>query len=282
MVMDTALVAGHAVGSPPHGLTRATPRERRHRTWLPSRHLMDESGLTLLDGVRCGAVPVPGGRGHALLACLALEAPRSVGVAQLVDRVWPGVEPEHPQKALQVLVSRTRSRTSSDTVLHEGSGYRLGLRDDQVDALRLRRLLRSAEAARKAGDLDVVRHATRDALAMPITSSAAAGPLADLVEAASRDRSRAQRLLGGVLLGRGDASAALALLQAACSSTPRMRTSWRTCCEPRPRCVGSLRRWRAMPLMPSRPSTGSGRSRARRCDGCTSSCWLATSRCATD
>ena len=180
---------------------------------------MSEAVLTLLDGVRYGGSPVPGERSHALLACLTLAAPRAVGVRQLAEHVWPDGEPERPEKALQVLVSRTRSRTSPGTVLHEGTGYRLGLRDDEVDALRLRRLLAAARAAKTAGDLDVVRHAARDALAIPITS-AGDGPLATLLAAARSDQEQARRLLGGVLLARGDAVSAFDLLEAALAQDP--------------------------------------------------------------
>ena len=98
---------------------------------------MSSPALTLLDGVRWHGDPVTGERGHALLAALVLASPRAVGVGDLVDDVWADDEPEHPEKALQVLVSRTRARTAADAVVHTGAGYRIGLREDEVDALRL-------------------------------------------------------------------------------------------------------------------------------------------------
>ena len=58
--------------------------------------------------------------------------------------MWADDEPAHPEKALQVLVSRTRARTAAEAVVHTGAGYRIGLREDEVDALRLRRLVVSA------------------------------------------------------------------------------------------------------------------------------------------
>lgn len=176
--------------------------------------------LTLLDGVGWRGAAVPGERGHALLATLALAAPRAVGVAELIDQVWTQDVPDHPEKALQVLVSRTRSRTTAEAITHVGTGYRLGLRDDEVDALRLRQLVAAARAARAEGDLDVARLAARDALAVTVTTPARDGALGDLVHAATRDRAAAQRLLGQVLLVRGDAAEALPLLEAALGEDP--------------------------------------------------------------
>ena len=126
---------------------------------------MSTPDLTLLDGVTWQGHDVPKGRGGDLLAALTLAAPRSVAVSELVREVWADDEPAHPEKALQVLVSRVRSQTSPDVVSRVGTGYRLGLRPDQVDLLRLRRLVDDATAARSAGDLDVARLQAREALA---------------------------------------------------------------------------------------------------------------------
>jgi predicted ATPase/DNA-binding SARP family transcriptional activator len=176
--------------------------------------------LTLLDGVTWQGRDVPKGRGSDLLAALTLAAPRSVAVSELVRDVWADDEPAHPEKALQVLVSRVRSQTSTDAVSRVGTGYRLGLRPDQVDLLRLRRLVDDATAARSAGDLDVARLQAREALASPLTTAAEEGPLAEAVAAARDERARARRLLGVVLLARGDAGEALPLLEAALAGSP--------------------------------------------------------------
>ena len=167
---------------------------------------MSSPALTLLDGVRWHGDPVTGERGHALLAALVLASPRAVGVGDLVDDVWAEDEPEHPEKALQVLVSRTRARTAADAVVHTGAGYRIGLREDEVDALRLRRLVVSAREGAAAGDLDVVRLACLEAGAIDVTTAAQDGPLGRLVAAAERDLAAAgvvryAALCDGVLAG---------------------------------------------------------------------------------
>jgi predicted ATPase/DNA-binding SARP family transcriptional activator len=181
---------------------------------------MSAPDLTLLDGVHWQGRDVPKGRGGDLLAALALAAPRSVAVSELVREVWADDEPAHPEKALQVLVSRVRSQTSSEAVARVGTGYRLGLRPDQVDLLRLRHLVDDATAARSAGDLDVARLQAREALATPLTTAAEEGPLAEAVAAARDEQARARRLLGAVLLARGDAGEALPLLESTLAVSP--------------------------------------------------------------
>jgi predicted ATPase/DNA-binding SARP family transcriptional activator len=181
---------------------------------------MSGPDLSLLDGVSWQGRDVPRGRGGDLLAALTLAAPRSVAVSELVRDVWAEDEPAHPEKALQVLVSRVRSQTSADTVSRVGTGYRLGLRPDQVDLLRLRRLVDDGTAARSAGDLDVARLQAREALAWPLTTAAEDGPLADAVSAAREEQARARRLLGVVLLARGDAGEALPLLESTLADSP--------------------------------------------------------------
>src|SRR6478672_12205687 len=92
--------------------------------------------LLLLDDVRWRGKPVAGERAHTLLAALALEPARGVGDGRLVDEIWGADEgPANPTKALQVLVSRTRTQTAHEVVVRNGQGYRLGLPEPDVDAL---------------------------------------------------------------------------------------------------------------------------------------------------
>ncbi|MDQ4053499.1 MAG: helix-turn-helix domain-containing protein, partial [Actinomycetota bacterium] len=126
---------------------------------------MSRPALTLLDGVRWQGRPVPGARTHTLLAMLTATAPRPVSTGELVRGVWVDGPPEHPEKALQVLVSRTRSRTAPEVVELTGAGYRLGLGESDVDALELRRLVAEAQAAEAAPDPDLARLCAEAALA---------------------------------------------------------------------------------------------------------------------
>ncbi|HEX7716480.1 MAG TPA: helix-turn-helix domain-containing protein, partial [Marmoricola sp.] len=92
--------------------------------------------LTLLGEVRWRGEPVVGERPQALLA--ALSRGRAVSAEQLVAEVWRDDVPANAAKALQVLVSRTRSTCGPDAVVRAGDGYRLGLSPEEVDSLVLR------------------------------------------------------------------------------------------------------------------------------------------------
>ncbi|HET6153440.1 MAG TPA: BTAD domain-containing putative transcriptional regulator [Marmoricola sp.] len=139
------------------------------------------TALTLLDGVRWNGEPVVGDRAQALLAALA-ASPRAVRAEQLVAEVWGDDVPANPAKALQVLVSRTRTACGPEAVVREGDGYRLGLATDAVDALLLLDRARAARAALDS-DADAAGRLAAEAIALaPVTSAATAGegPLAEL------------------------------------------------------------------------------------------------------
>jgi len=145
--------------------------------------------LTLLDGVRWYGEPVVGDRPQALLAALALgtvSGGRAVRAESLVDAVWADDVPANPAKALQVLVSRTRTACAPEAVVREGDGYRLGLGPDEVDALLVRDLVGSA---RDLLDADPAAAGKLAAEAVAVGGSVAStdeGPLAELRSAAHR------------------------------------------------------------------------------------------------
>jgi hypothetical protein len=108
--------------------------------------------LTLLSRVAYRGREVTGPRPRGLLALLAGDLRSGGSTARLVEGLWPEEQPEHPAKALQVIVSRTRAQLGADVIASTSTGYRLSLADDQVDASAV--LLRAAAAARhaQAGD----------------------------------------------------------------------------------------------------------------------------------
>ncbi|MGH3423721.1 MAG: AfsR/SARP family transcriptional regulator, partial [Nocardioidaceae bacterium] len=88
------------------------------------------------------AIDLGGPRSRALVARLALEPGRAVGVDGLVDALWGADVPSDAHNALQSVVSRTRRRLP-DGVLRSGAGgYALDLPADAVDAHRFERLVR--------------------------------------------------------------------------------------------------------------------------------------------
>src|SRR5882672_1867449 len=90
--------------------------------------------LILLSRVAYRDHEVTAPRLRALLALLATDLRTGCSTARLVDGLWPDEQPENPAKAVQILVSRTRSQLGSDLIASTPTGYRLALADDQVDA----------------------------------------------------------------------------------------------------------------------------------------------------
>jgi predicted ATPase/DNA-binding SARP family transcriptional activator len=108
--------------------------------------------LTLLSRVAYRDQEITSPRLRALLALLAGDLRRGVSTTRLVEGLWPDEQPENPAKALQILVSRVRAQLGADVVASTPSGYRLSLREDQVDAAAV--LLSASASARhaRAGD----------------------------------------------------------------------------------------------------------------------------------
>lgn len=98
-------------------------------------------------------VPVTSARQAAILACLALQAPRLAGTALLIDAVWGDEPPARAEQGLQQHVSTLRGllepdrhpRTGSGLLRTEAGGYRL-----QCDALDVADFLAAADAGARA------------------------------------------------------------------------------------------------------------------------------------
>ena len=108
--------------------------------------------LVLLSRVRCRGQEITRPRMRGLLALLAGDLRSGCGTARLVEALWPDERPANPAKALQVLVSHARARLGADVIVATPTGYRLALRDEEVDACAV--LRRAAASARhtRAGD----------------------------------------------------------------------------------------------------------------------------------
>ncbi|MEZ0091397.1 BTAD domain-containing putative transcriptional regulator [Streptacidiphilus sp. EB129] len=108
--------------------------------------------LTLLPRVALRGQEITGPRLRGLLALLAGNLRGGCSVARLVDGLWPEEQPENPGKALQVLVSRARSQFGAELIASTATGYRLALRDDQVDAAALPLAAADCALHAQAGD----------------------------------------------------------------------------------------------------------------------------------
>ncbi|QLH22748.1 BTAD domain-containing putative transcriptional regulator [Streptomyces sp. Rer75] len=104
--------------------------------------------LTVLSTVSYRGEEITAPRLRGLLALLASDLRTGCSTGRLVDGLWPDGQPENPVKAVQILVSRLRSRLGADVVVSTPSGYRLGLGEERVDASAV--LLHAAACAERA------------------------------------------------------------------------------------------------------------------------------------
>ena len=108
--------------------------------------------LTLLSRVCYGSLEISGSRLQGLFALLAEDPHVGSSASRLVDALWPDEQPEHPLKALQVLVARARARFGPNAIVSTPGGYRLSLREDQIDAAAVALRASESEKWSRAGD----------------------------------------------------------------------------------------------------------------------------------
>ncbi|TVL92655.1 BTAD domain-containing putative transcriptional regulator [Streptomyces sp. SAJ15] len=113
-------------------------------------------------------VPLGGARLRALLAALALRAPRPAAtpVDVLIDEVWGDDPPHDAPAALQALVGRLRRAIGKEAVRSALGGYRLDATADDIDLFRFERLVDEGGRALDAGDADTAAVTLRAALAL--------------------------------------------------------------------------------------------------------------------
>lgn len=107
----------------------------------------------VLDGGR--RVPLPSGRGRALLALLALHAGEPVSADRLIDELWGEDPPPTARTVVHGLMSKLRRMLEPDRAKAHpgallqtfGSGYQLTIEPDTVDAHRFKRLIDEAREA---------------------------------------------------------------------------------------------------------------------------------------
>lgn len=113
---------------------------------------MGDVELVLLPRVAFRGREIAGARLGGLLALLADDLRGGCGTARLVEGLWPDEQPEHPTRALQVLVSRVRARLGPDAVVGTPVGYRLALSEEQVDVAAVLARASSAAQSSRVGD----------------------------------------------------------------------------------------------------------------------------------
>ncbi|SNS60177.1 Predicted ATPase [Asanoa hainanensis] len=108
--------------------------------------------LVLLPRVAYRGQEITGSGPGGLLALLADAPSTGASTNRLVADLWPEKRPDHPAKALQVLVSRLRARLGPELIASTATGYRLTLGPDQVDASAVRLFAESSGRSARAGD----------------------------------------------------------------------------------------------------------------------------------
>jgi DNA-binding SARP family transcriptional activator/streptogramin lyase len=95
-------------------------------------------------------VALRGGQQRKLLAILLLHAGEAVSSERLIDELWHGQPPDTAAKALQGYVSSLRKQLGQETVETAGSGYRLTVIAEDIDAQRFEDLLAEARSLDRA------------------------------------------------------------------------------------------------------------------------------------
>jgi predicted ATPase/DNA-binding SARP family transcriptional activator len=175
--------------------------------------------LTLLSRVSYGGLDITGSRLQSLLALLADDLHAGCSTSRLIGALWPDGQPEHPSKALQVLVSRARSLLGPGVIASTPGGYLLSLRADQVDASAVLLSASMSDEQSRAGDhLAALGHAEAGLALCDGAADWGAGdsdPLSALRAArvpACQSLLRARALALSRLGRRGEAAAPLAEL----------------------------------------------------------------------
>jgi DNA-binding SARP family transcriptional activator len=120
-------------------------------------------GLTV-DGsdIRIGAP-----RQRALLAILLRDANRPVHASVLIEGIWGEAPPQHPEAALQIIVSRLRAALgpAANRLFSESAGYRIEVEPDELDFERAHRAFDLARERFIKDDYDAAAEAASAGLA---------------------------------------------------------------------------------------------------------------------
>ncbi|MFD5465887.1 BTAD domain-containing putative transcriptional regulator, partial [Kitasatospora sp. NPDC127059] len=158
------------------------------------------------DGV---TVTVPRPRQRAGLALLLLNANRPVGIERMVDALWGGAPPRTARAQVHTVVSTLRRALpppAAQALTLEPVGYRLAVREEELDAARFGVALASARRLAEEGRAEEAADRLRRALALwrgealgGIDAPFAASARARLDE----ERFAAHELLADLELARG-------------------------------------------------------------------------------
>jgi DNA-binding SARP family transcriptional activator len=125
--------------------------------------------LEVVDGGR--QIALGGAKPRSLLALLLLARGQAVSTERLIDEIWDGRRPETAHKIVQLHVSSLRKALGEERISTVERGYRLNLKEGELDVERFEELAHAASGAPPAEALKQLRTAF---------DLVRGGPLADL------------------------------------------------------------------------------------------------------
>ncbi len=123
---------------------------RETRTGPVSFHVLG----SVRGSVGTSTVNVTAPRQRALLAYLLINANETVSTSKLIDGIWGGSPPLHPESTLHIVVSRLRRALDgiAPRLVRDSSGYRIDLDAMELDLTRAQAHLVVAQRALRDGD----------------------------------------------------------------------------------------------------------------------------------
>jgi predicted ATPase/DNA-binding SARP family transcriptional activator len=122
-------------------------------------------GETEIVRIEPQPAPLGGPRPRAILAYVALQAPRAVSRAELIDAIWGADPPRAAANALQTHVSMLRKVLGAGVFDTVGDGYRLGA-EVVVDVAEFERSVRAGSTMLVRGDAIGAAETLRSALSL--------------------------------------------------------------------------------------------------------------------
>ncbi len=200
-----------------HDSDRASPAALRVRTL----------GAFEIEGVDLTAVRSR--KTRLLLKVLALGRGRPVSVDRLLEVIWGGEPPMHPERDLSALVSRARGVVGRDAIPRNDAGYALDASWFDLDEAEL--LTHRAAAQLVAGAAVDAVESARAGLALlrgPLLAGEPDAPWADVERAAvARISARLRELAGQAALACGDTTGAATLAELGLEEDPYDEASLR-------------------------------------------------------
>lgn len=108
----------------------------------------------VIGSVGGSTVNITAPRQRALLAYLLINANHTVSTSKLIDGIWGGSPPQHPESTLHIVVSRLRRALGAiaPRLVRDSSGYRMDVDAAELDLTRAQSHFADAQREMRDGD----------------------------------------------------------------------------------------------------------------------------------